>query len=107
MYLKQLIAHICGDYFFQNSWMTTRKQDSKAVCLIHSLVYCLPFLSLTLNPFALLIIGGTHFLIDHYSVARYFIKPKFEERTLTYSAVLLIFAVDNLLHLTINYLTLS
>lgn len=34
--------------------------------LLHAAVYTLPFAVLTLDPVALLLIGGTHAVIDHY-----------------------------------------
>lgn len=112
----QFLAHLWGDYVFQNHWMALNKQQSKLVCLIHSLTYALPFLFLTRSPIALSIIAITHFLIDHYALAKYAVKLKnwnfaeggngFPPSTPLWLSTWLTIFVDNTFHLTINYLVL-
>lgn len=67
--MPELIAHLMGDYVLQSHVMATRKTSSWAWALIHAWVYTLPFLLLTSSPVALLVIAGTHALIDRYALA--------------------------------------
>lgn len=62
-----------GDYLTQTSWMANEKVKRWWPAVVHGTVYTLPFLLLTRNPVALLIIGGTHAVIDHYRLAKHFI----------------------------------
>ncbi len=68
---NQLIVHALGDYFLQSDWMASDKTSNKIAALAHALTYTLPFLFLTGSPLALLVIAGTHFVIDHGRLARY------------------------------------
>jgi hypothetical protein len=68
--MGQLIAHLFGDYVLQNHWMALNKTKSSWACLVHVLLYTLPFLFLTRNPVALTVIAGTHFVIDRFSLAK-------------------------------------
>lgn len=67
----QLVAHATGDYVIQSDWMAGEKTKSWRPAAAHALSYALPFLFLTRSPFALLFIVWTHFVIDHYRLARY------------------------------------
>lgn len=118
---SQLIAHMVGDYLLQSDWMATEKRKAAHVALAHALAYTLPFLLLTTNPAALMVIALTHAVIDHFALARYvvFAKnfigprrtwPKWErckgngydhDRPVWLSTWLLIIA-DNILHIAIN-----
>lgn len=60
----QFVAHLVGDYLTQSHWMATCKTKRFLPAAIHAVVYTATFLFLTWNPLALLVIGGTHFLID-------------------------------------------
>jgi len=74
----QIVAHLVGDYILQSDWMATRKHhvDGKFATTVHCIVYTLPFLVLTLNPFALFFIAATHYFIDHYKLAKYVVWGK-------------------------------
>jgi len=61
-------AHMVGDFILQNDWMQ-RKSSSSLVCLVHVLVYLLPFCFL-LNWWQLILVGVQHFMWDRWSVAR-------------------------------------
>jgi hypothetical protein len=50
--------------------MATRKVSSWAWAFTHALFYTLPFLFLTTDWRALLVIGGTHAVIDRLRIAR-------------------------------------
>lgn len=77
-----LFAHAVGDYILQSHYMATRKTNSSIACLAHVFTYTLPFLLLTTSWKALLFIAGTHYIIDHWRLARYvcwfknFLAPK-------------------------------
>jgi hypothetical protein len=78
-----VLAHMIGDYSLQSDWMATQKMTNKWAALAHVLVYAIPFAILcTHNPIALFIIVSTHFVIDHWRLARYvcwlknFLAPK-------------------------------
>ena len=57
-------AHLVGDYFLQSDWMALNKKKSSWACLIHVVLYTVPFAFLTESPLALGMIMGTHFLLD-------------------------------------------
>lgn len=67
----QILAHMVGDYLLQSHWMATEKTKRSLAASIHAVTYTLPFLFLTQAPAALAFIGGTHFLIDRFRLARW------------------------------------
>ena len=67
----QLIAHAVGDYVLQSDWMANEKTKKNVAALAHVVTYTLPFLFLTQSPLALLLIAGSHFIIDRWRLARY------------------------------------
>lgn len=69
--LLGFIAHFVGDYILQSHWMAVKKTSEWGAALAHGFTYTLPFLFITQNIFALLIIGGTHVIIDKYRLAKY------------------------------------
>ncbi len=66
-----ILAHLVGDYLLQSHDMATKKTTSWIWAVVHGLAYTIPFLFITLNPLSLLIIAGTHVLIDHYRWAKH------------------------------------
>jgi hypothetical protein len=74
--MEQLICHLFGDYILQSHWMATEKRKQNLAAAVHAITYGLPFLFLTLSPNALLVIVGTHFLLDRYGLARYVVYFK-------------------------------
>jgi hypothetical protein len=116
----QLLLHGLGDYLLQNDWMAQHKtQPTKTgylACFIHALLYSLPFLLIgSLQAF--LFIFLTHFLIDKYRLAVYWIKLtnwNWQSTNFGYSdakpqwmSVWLLIIIDNLLHLICNYTALT
>jgi Protein of unknown function (DUF3307) len=67
--MKRLIAHLFGDYIVQSDWMAMEKTKSHGPAIAHAASYAACFLPLTRNPLRLLIIGGTHYVIDHWRLA--------------------------------------
>lgn len=133
-----LLAHLVGDYLLQSDWMASRKvapgpndtyghAESWAAALAHGITYTLPFLLITQHPLALLVIGGTHVLIDHYRLAkqviwlRNYLAPAGDNvpwriartnqgmppEVPTGMATALLIVADNTLHLVINAATLA
>ncbi len=131
--MPQLLLHLVGDYILQSDWMAMKKNQQNLPCLIHCILYTLPFLLITHSLTALLIIFGTHFIIDRFAVAKFIIyaknhlAPKFEYHPWfsckgtgyndqhqdlpgsrpAFLTVWLYIITDNTLHLICNHLALS
>lgn len=124
----QLLAHAIGDYVLQSHYMATNKTRSSRVALYHAVTYALPFLFLRPSWPALLVIAGSHFLIDRWRLARFvvafknlFLSTPAEYERLSmeidmatgspkdcppYLAVWLLIIVDNCAHVLLNGLAL-
>lgn len=109
----QLVAHAVGDYILQSHWMATEKSRQSIAAAAHAAAYTLPFLLLTLDPVALAIVAGTHFVIDRWRLARFVVWAKngasgpitptgYPEGTPDWLAVWLLIAADNTLHVLCN-----
>lgn len=57
-----LIAHLIGDYVFQNDWMARGKKESSWVGTVHVATYMIPFLFIGLSWWQLLLIAVQHWL---------------------------------------------
>lgn len=79
----QILIHAIGDYCAQSHWMATTKTNQWKAALCHVLAYGPLFLFLTRSPLALLVIVGSHYVIDRYRLARYvvFAKNRLSPRT--------------------------
>lgn len=116
---NQLVAHLVGDYLLQSEWMVREKHHNNLAALAHVVVYTLPFLFLTQNPVTLLVIAGSHFVLDRWRLARYVIWLKnwpwpgrrpwaecketgYPPETPKWMSVWLMIIVDNTLHVLIN-----
>jgi hypothetical protein len=117
-----IAAHFVGDYVLQSHWMATEKVKRWWPAIVHGAVYTLPFIFVTQSIPALLVIGGTHVLIDHWRLAKYVnwaknqigpkdSRPSFEEAmanggfaasTPVWLSSFLLFVVDNTMHFLIN-----
>lgn len=116
--MEQLLLHLLGDYVLQNDWMAQNKTKSWLPAAVHALAYSLPFLLLQPSWWAWLVILSTHYLIDRYRLALYYIRlynrvPASEEGYFgyhqdkpAYMAFWLMVIIDNTLHLCINYAAL-
>lgn len=71
-----VLAHLVGDYLTQTHWMAREKGRRWVPALVHGAVYGAPFAIITLNVWALLVIAGSHAMIDHYGLARYIVWAK-------------------------------
>jgi len=113
----QLLLHLLGDFITQNNWMAENKAKMTfkgfLACLTHCIVYSLPFAFIA-SPAALSVIFGTHFLIDKFRLAVYvcriknwcFTETGYSETLPAWLSTILIMIVDNIMHITINYLAL-
>ena len=113
-----IIAHLVGDYLLQSHWMATEKTSRWWPAIAHGLTYTLPYLVVTQSIPALLVIAGTHIVIDRYRLARHVVwlknqlGPKrlrpahtptgYGEDVPAWLAVWLLIIADNTLHLLIN-----
>ena len=110
------LIHLIGDYITQNDWMAVNKTKHSKPALIHSTLYSLPFLFfISIKYF--LIIYITHYLIDRYRLAVYWIKLMnwnwssinfgFSQEKPLYISIWLLIIIDNSFHLLINSLCIS
>lgn len=117
-----LLAHLAGDYVVQSHWMACEKTKRWWPAIAHGITYTLPYLLVTRSPWALLVIAGTHIVIDRYRLARHVVWVKnllaprgpyrrpWAECTATgyppdappWLAVWLMIAADNTIHLLLN-----
>lgn len=113
-----VLAHLVGDYLLQSHWMACEKTKRWWPAIAHGLTYTLPYLLVTQSPWALLVIGGTHIVIDRYRLARHVVWAKnlmgpkefraghtptgYPAGTPDWLAVWLLIIADNTLHLLIN-----
>lgn len=67
----QILVHMVGDYVVQSDWMAANKTQRSWPCLVHVILYVLPFLFLSQSLAALAVIAATHFVIDRWRLARY------------------------------------
>jgi len=120
-----LFCHWLGDYLFQTSYLAENKflpdkfylvcEKNRKKCnrgilkswlaaTIHAIAYTACYLPLTHDPVDLLVIGGSHLLIDHYRVAAWIARLKEwnwkDPQPVVPPFVMLI--LDQGLHLSIN-----
>jgi hypothetical protein len=116
-----IVAHLVGDYIVQSEWMASEKTKRWWPAIVHGVTYTLPFLFITQSWSALLVIAGTHIVIDHYRLARHVSwlknqvgprgsRPTWEDARATgypsakpaWMSVWLMIITDNTLHILIN-----
>ena len=113
-----VLAHLVGDYLIQSHWMACEKVNHWWPAVAHGLSYTLPYLLVTQSPWALVVIAGTHIVIDRYRLAKHVVwfknlfAPKayraphtatgYPDDTPAWLAVWLLIIADNTLHLLIN-----
>jgi hypothetical protein len=120
----QLLAHAIGDYVLQSDWMANEKTKQSFAAACHAVFYTLPFLIFRPSYGALMVICGTHFIIDRWRLARYvvytknFLSPRpwsawaecsgtgYHNTRPPWMAVWLLIIADNVMHVAINGLAL-
>lgn len=121
--MREALAHLVGDYVAQSHWMAKQKTSHSLPAAIHAASYTACFLPLTRDWRRLAVIGGTHYLIDRYRLARHVswaknqVGPKdwrpghtptgFSETDPAWLAFWLMIITDNTMHLLINHLALN
>ena len=118
--MRQLLAHLVGDYVIQSDWMAAAKvlgsaRDSRMAAVSHAGLYTACFIPLTRNPARLALIGITHWALDRYRPLPALINQK--DRLLSPDGwpatpakdvpFWLHIVVDNTVHLAINEIALS
>lgn len=121
---EALLCHLVGDFCLQNDWMAAKKREDSFHCGVHVAVYTAVFLAITQSIWALLLIAGTHFLIDRFGLARKWCEfygvgfpwsqtPNPDKHAFTtllpepeYKTFWLIVVVDQSFHLVCNYFIL-
>ena len=119
--MTQLILHLVGDYVTQSDWMAQNKTRALWPAFCHAALYSLPFLLIG-TPLAVLVIFGSHLLIDCFRLARYLVWARnwlspgyfpWSQCSKTGShdspgggGFWLMIAMDNTLHLACNYCAL-
>jgi hypothetical protein len=120
--MEQLILHLAGDYVTQTDWMARNKDRALWPAACHALVYGLPFLVIG-SPRAVLAIVAGHLIIDRFGLARYVLRMKcwlgsahtpgsdclgtgLPKDMPEWRAWWLLVAVDNTMHLALNYAAL-
>ena len=114
----ELLAHLAGDYLVQTDWMATEKLRRHGPAVLHAATYTACFLPVTRNWRALAVIGGTHFVIDRWRLAKYVAWAKNQAAPAAYRfaptptgygpskpdwmAVWLMIITDNSMHLLLN-----
>jgi hypothetical protein len=118
--MDELLAHLAGDYLLQTHHQAQTKTSRWGPALAHAASYAACFLPLTRSPARLLVIGGTHAVIDRYRLARYVVWAKnqfapeayrpplptatgYPTGTPDWLAVWLMIAADNTLHMLLNH----
>lgn len=120
--LRLLLAHLLGDYILQTHHQALRKTQAWGPAVAHAASYTAAHLLVTRSWWRLLLIGGTHAVIDRYRLARYVTWAKnqaapeayrpewppsatgYQETVPEWLSVPLLIAADNTLHLIVNSL---
>lgn len=121
--MREALAHLVGDYVAQSHWMARNKTSRSLPAVAHAVSYTACFLPLTRDWRRLAVIGGSHYLIDRYRLARHVSWAKnqvgpaeqrpghtptgFPEDTPEWLAFWLMIITDNTMHLLINHLALG
>ena len=67
--MNLLIAHLVGDYLFQNRWMALNKHKNAWVCALHSAIYALSVVFICgWFDWRGVILALTHYCIDYLCV---------------------------------------
>ncbi|MBX0290964.1 DUF3307 domain-containing protein [Hymenobacter sp. HSC-4F20] len=115
----QLILHLLGDYVLQSDKMAVNKTSSHKWAFIHALLYAIGFAWIVPSVWAWLVIFGTHFLIDRYRLAKYWVRFYNQVSVLEagpfgypadkppFIAFWLMVIIDNTMHLLINFLAIA
>jgi hypothetical protein len=97
--MQYLVAHMLGDYLFQNRWMALNKQKNKFICLLHSCIYGLSVAVICgWWDWKAVVIVVSHFLIDYFKVGKLWRQFYSRDAELPW-----MITADNAIHLLILY----
>jgi hypothetical protein len=74
MNLPHILAHLIGDFLFQNDWMAVEKKKSNLACTIHVFFYMIPFLLTEISIIQFLLIASQHWVQDRTSFIAWWCK---------------------------------
>ncbi len=95
-----LIAHLIGDFLFQNDWMANGKRESSWICTVHVAAYMVPFLFIGLQWWQLGLIASQHWGQDRTKIVVWYLKVCGKgELTTAPLAPWSIIITDNICHL--------
>ena len=107
-----LVAHMIGDYIIQNDFIAIEKTKKTVYALIHVALYAIPFYFIVGFSYPLLLIIASHFFIDRFRLATYWIKLinwnwnsknfGFNKEKPMWMSVWLMIIYDNIFHIIIN-----
>lgn len=116
--MSEFLAHMVGDYVVQSDWMASEKTKKSGPAALHAASYAACFLPLSRSLRTLAVIGGTHFVIDRWRLAKHVCWAKNQLAPVAYRpphtttgygadkpdwmAVWLLIIADNTMHLLIN-----
>lgn len=115
------ILHLVGDYLTQNDWMAQNKTKVSIIAATHAFIYSAPFLFLFHNPngktnYYWLIIIVSHFFIDRFRLATYWIKLinwnwssinfGYADDKPSFMSTWLMIIIDNTFHILFNSLSI-
>jgi hypothetical protein len=95
--MQLLLAHLVGDYLFQNRWMALNKRRNAWICFLHSTIYALS-VALICGWWdeRLLLVLFSHDLIDYFRIGALWSKYIKGETELPWTIL-----SDNTMHLLI------
>ncbi|WP_055077308.1 DUF3307 domain-containing protein [Pseudanabaena sp. 'Roaring Creek'] len=113
-----LLFHFVGDYLLQNDWMAQNKTKENFPAIVHALIYGFPFLLLVYDPYVwTFVVVLSHYLIDRYRLAVYWIKLVnwnwsstnfgYADDKPMWMSVWLMIIIDNVLHVLFNTLAIA
>ena len=111
--MNEALAHLVGDYLLQTHNEAVQKTSRSLPAATHAIKYAAAFLPVTRNWKALAVIGGTHYVIDRYSLAKYVVWLKngakgpvtatgYPQEVPDWLSTWLMIAADNTIHMLIN-----
>lgn len=95
--MNPIVAHLIGDFLLQNDWMASNKKCRTSPCIIHVLLYLIPFLFASLEWWQILLIGLQHFAQDRTNFVFWWIRVW--KRVPSEQMGFLPFAVDQSFHI--------
>ena len=120
-----ILAHMVGDYVIQSDWMAREKTRRWLPAVAHGVTYTIPYAFITQSIPALVVIAGTHVIIDRYRLAKHLswlknqVAPKrhrpewaggqfngYSQHTPLWMSTWLMIITDNLMHIIINTLAI-